>query len=373
MRKYLLFIIIIISSCSKPINIPGDTNDVIYLGSGEKIYAIDAQTGTQRWVTESKNATFSSVSVEDDLLFTQTSQKCIALSTKTGEQKWEYSSRAIGSSGVPPLVQKNVVYTAAGFIFIATGITALDAKTGKEIWSYSIGQAAGSSTPIVVNGTLYVCMDRSLFAFNATTGEKKWQYVTTINELGTHTSPVVGNGVVYFGSGTKKVIALDAESGDKRWEFSIGNAEPGSPTLANGILYFGTDTKKIYALDAKTGLLKWQFETSGSVGTPTVANDLVYFSSIDRINNKDHRFYALNSQTGTIQWEFETNGEIGGCVVANGIVYFGSNDKKLYAFSALYGTKYWEFPTEDAVVNFPCVVSKSGKVFNFSSNRAQSF
>ena len=55
------------------------------------------------------------------------------------------------------------------------------------------------SSPAVANGVVYVGsgMDGNVYALNATTGVKLWNY-TTGSEV--YSSPAVVNGVVYVGS-----------------------------------------------------------------------------------------------------------------------------------------------------------------------------
>jgi len=67
----------------------------------------------------------------------------------------------------------------------------------------------------------------------------------------------------------------------------------------------------------------------GHAGDATVANDVVYFGSLDG------KIYALDANNGAKAWEFATGNTVGsGPAVADGIVYVGSNDGNLYALRA---------------------------------------
>lgn len=65
------------------------------------------------------------------------------------------------------------------------------------------------------------------------------------------------------------------------------------------------------------------------MGTPAVADDMVYVGSYD------YNFYALNATTGTQVWSYTTGGYLGTPSISNGTVYVGSRDHKLYAFGPL--------------------------------------
>ena len=63
-----------------------------------------------------------------------------------------------------------------------------------------------SSSPAYANSVVYVgSRDGNIYAFNATTGDKLWSYVTG---AWVHSSPAVVNGTVYFGSYNNNVYAL---------------------------------------------------------------------------------------------------------------------------------------------------------------------
>ena len=72
-------------------------------------------------------------------------------------------------------------------------------------------------------------------------------------------SPVVANGVVYFGSGDGNLYALDSATGDLHWKFKTGDVVHASPALADGVLFFGSWDSYFYAVDAATGKEKWRF------------------------------------------------------------------------------------------------------------------
>ncbi len=64
-------------------------------------------------------------------------------------------------------------------------------------------------------------------------------------------------GSVYFGGYDKKVYALDAATGEKKWEFLAGDNFQSSPAYSDGVLYVTCYDKKVYAIDAKTGSKLW--------------------------------------------------------------------------------------------------------------------
>ena len=103
------------------------------------------------------------------------------------------------------------------------------------------------------------------------------------------TSSVTPNGIVYVGSWDHNVYALNANTGTKIWNYTTGAFVESSPTVANGIVYVGSDDRNVYALNANTGTKIWNYTTGALVySSPIVANGIVYIGSVD------HNVYALN-------------------------------------------------------------------------------
>jgi outer membrane protein assembly factor BamB len=171
----------------------------------------------------------------------------------------------------------------------------------------------------------------------------------------------ISNGTLYIGTRAGDVRALDAATGETRWQFELQGNEQlrstyGSPVIADNVVYFGGYDGIVYALNPD-GTLKWQEPVGGPiVGSPTVADDLVL------VGASDGNVYALNAADKSVRWTFETGNRIWSSpTVAGGVAYFGSMDKKVYALSLEDGSKIWEFPTGGAVVSKPAV--SDGRVY----------
>jgi hypothetical protein len=117
--------------------------------------------------------------------------------------------------------------------------------------------------------------------------------------------PDLEGGVLYFGTGSGHLYALDAATGGLRWKFKTDGVVHSSPALAYGMVYFGSWDTYLYALDARTGQVKWKFKTEnthdamrGIQASPLVYDGKVYFGA------RDAHFYALDAFTGKEQWKY---------------------------------------------------------------------
>ena len=188
--------------------------------------------------------------------------------------KWKFPTgdRVISS----PVFKDNVIYFGGD----DGNVYAVDAATGRQIWKRATNGPV-PATPAIADGTVYIgSYDGKFYAFNAQTGALKWKFATDgerrFEAKGLHgmqpknqtiadpfdiflSSPVVANGVVYFGSGDGNLYALDSATGDLRWKFKTGDVVHASPALADGVLFFGSWDSYFYAVDAATGKEKWRF------------------------------------------------------------------------------------------------------------------
>jgi polyvinyl alcohol dehydrogenase (cytochrome) len=96
--------------------------------------------------------------------------------------------------------------------------------------------------------------------------------------------------------------ALDAGTGKVLWQTADpdGAADYGSVSEANGVVYAGSLSGAMYALNARTGQILWRFLTAGSViDGPSVVNGVLYWGSgYGRVggtpNNKLYAFTVPN-------------------------------------------------------------------------------
>jgi len=77
--------------------------------------------------------------------------------------------------------------------------------------------------------------------------------------------------------------ALDAATGEPIWQTAdptSGAIDPGSVSVANGLVYAGSLSGFMYALDAATGKILWSFDSGGSVvDGPAIVDGVLYWGS----------------------------------------------------------------------------------------------
>ncbi|HXV98555.1 MAG TPA: PQQ-binding-like beta-propeller repeat protein [Anaerolineae bacterium] len=310
---------------------PAVVNGLVYIGSSDKhVYAIDAETGQEKWKFETGSPVWSSPAVVEGVLYIGSNDHYLyALDHQTGQEKWKFETGAAVRSS--PAVADGVVYVGS----FDKNVYALDAQTGQEQWRFET-EASIYSSPTVAAGVLYIgsgC-DRAdgcegsrpyyLYALDSQTGQEKWRF-----EAGStiESSPAVAAGLVYFGSIDGYLYAVDSRTGQEKWKFKTIDSVVSSPGVAAGVVYIGENNGYLYALDSQTGQEKWQFKVEDSLYTsPVVVAGVVY------MGGADFNLYALDSQTGREKWKFATRNSVQSSpTVADGAVYVGSDDGYLYA------------------------------------------
>ena len=186
------------------------------------------------------------------------------------------------------------------------------------------------------------------------------------------TSPAIADGVVYIGSMSGHLYAIDQQSGKEKWNFKSRMPIASSPAVAGGSLYFVSSAGSLVSMDIATGKPKWvfateyerKFEAKGLHGYPSAAQTIadahdLYTSSPAVANGKvyfgsgDGNVYAVDVQTGLPQWKFPTRDVVHASpAVVNNTVYIGSWDSNLYAIDADTGQQKWAFQAgEDPAIH----------------------
>ncbi len=71
------------------------------------------------------------------------------------------------------------------------------------------------------------------------------------------------------------LLALDAATGDERWSFAgASGMSLGEPAVAGNTVY-AAGSLEFYALDAESGDVRWQLERTLAYHSPTVAGDVI--------------------------------------------------------------------------------------------------
>ncbi len=339
--------------------------DTLYVAAGSHVYALEASTGkaVEGWTfpnpddkEQSASLFYAAPAVMDDVLFIGSSSatgtsngRIYAVDANTGAERWRFVNGTQQSGGrsrqfySAPVVAEGVVYASS----TDYKLYALDAATGQKRWDFSTDNWLWAS-PLVTTDRIYVgSMDHNVYCLG-TDARLKWKFTA---EGAIPSQPALAEGILYFGSFDSKVYAVDATTGQKQWEFKTGNWVWGSPVVESGIVYASSLDHKVYALDAVTGepLPNFTpFVTGGGVlASPVLSGDSLYIAS------EDGQLYAVDAATGQQKWVFPTAEELQAQdftelgelyvtpVVSDGLVYITTLDGRVFALETDTGQQRW--------------------------------
>lgn len=154
-------------------------------------------------------------------------------------------------------------------------------------WCFSLGtHGAQQCTPIVHNGVMYVTSAQGkIFAVDAETGEMKWEFDSKLPDDATKYGPDANRGAaiyrdrIYWNNIICTLFCLDAKTGEVIWKvtpeyYRLGYSKTFAPLIVKGMVVTGIGGGEygirgyVEARDANTGKLKWKTYTIPAPGEP---------------------------------------------------------------------------------------------------------
>lgn len=188
------------------------------------------------------------------MVFAQSSQGTIvAIDAARGKRLWDTTVergeaehfRLLDLRG-PPTIVDDIMFVPStdGHLY------ALSVDGGDVLWKYAAGSAV-VGRPFVTADSVYVLALEGGHAVDRKTGEKKWVWPT--EDPAWFGFPI--DGKVFAAEVEKRVVALDAESGETKWEVS---ADPNRyPATYDGErLFFGTQQRSVLAVGVHDELMQ---------------------------------------------------------------------------------------------------------------------
>ncbi|HEX7254833.1 MAG TPA: carboxypeptidase regulatory-like domain-containing protein [Gaiellaceae bacterium] len=233
-------------------------------GNGGWVYALDAESGTLRWKTFVGAQIYFAPAVGGGNVYAASydAQRLVALDAETGSERWSLT-RASDSFAAMPSYDAGRLYVATNNFDTGAGsVLAVDAETGDVVWEAAgHGDAAGHAP--VVYADLVIAgssLNNWVVAYDRDSGERRWTHSVG---AAVSNSQLGADGVIVGGSQQdSRVWALDAYTGDLLWEDTLSSNVLSAPAFADGRLVVAD----------RFGVIR-AYEAPGTVaGTVTDAN-----------------------------------------------------------------------------------------------------
>ena len=244
---------------------------VLYVGSNDwRLYALDALTGEERWSFKADNVIRSDPAVHPPVLaFTDIEGKLYVLDLESGKRRFDYQA-VRGAEG--------------GAVFSEDRLFLAD--MGGRVRSIDWTQR---EFPFEKNLN-WIRFQLRHFGLIDSVGQQKgfvWFFIDRDSTF--LAAPVAAHNSVYAAASfgklrTGRLVALDRETGNLKWEFHAPHPFETSPSISGDILFVADRGGILYAIDTLTGQETWRFETSAPVvSTPVIGEGMLYLATEDGV------------------------------------------------------------------------------------------
>lgn len=276
-------------------------NGIVYIGVGTKLYAINSNDGTLKWVKQLSNdvpLVGAPITDGQNLYLNDTSHTLYAVNLNDGNIAWQQLLIA---------ENYNSVYFTSGPVFGFDNNIYLAATSGNVVAYTRQGDPVNGWTPVDVSGGIYA-------------------------------APAFANGTLYvattaFSGEGGKVVALNKNgqiTGQITLEYSIYN----TPAVVDNRVYvavrniYYNEGAKIIGVSSNLTRIVYTYEVSSKVDASlAVVDDYLYFGA------EDGSFYqvsALDPTKSKVLFKANRLFNLNSAVVANGLVYVSNGDGNLY-------------------------------------------
>lgn len=237
-----------------------------------------------------------------------------ALDARDGSERWKTTLDADEDNGIVFVEDRCIIAYDAELV-------ALDPDSGDRLWTKPTWGISDWALLVAddASGTVLLASRRGIEAFDATTGERRWD-VGIVRYID-HAPAVYDDQVFAVGkvNGVTSLVSLSLEDGSKRWQTALpaGHRFSGPVATQHGILLFDEDAVVVYDRDGGTRRREIHSFGEGFFGDPhaIAADDGTAFIT------STAGAVAVDIETGTEQWRRDASVSHDGiCIGAETVV-----------------------------------------------------
>ncbi|WP_045389542.1 PQQ-binding-like beta-propeller repeat protein [Falsirhodobacter sp. alg1] len=249
--------------------------------------------------------------VADGRVYAMDAEGRVAAVSTAGQKLWSTPLRPVRERSK---ISGGGLAFGSGRVFATTGygeLIALDAASGAILWRQDLG-AAAIGAPSFDGGKIYVVgRDGTSWSVDASNGRVEWTVMGTTEiagMLGT-ASPAVTSSSVIFPFSSGDVVSVSRISGARNWSSAVAGQRRGrayamlpditsDPVVSGSTIYVGNQAGRTVAMDRDTGDRKWTAQ-EGAYGPVAVGGNSVFL-----ISDEAH-LVRLDARTGERIWSVD--------------------------------------------------------------------
>ena len=300
-----------------------------------------SQNPVSIWEFASKDGWIGAAAIAGDFVYAPALEgKLYCLDRRTGKVRWEYRSidepdpkKFAPGFKATPLVTGDAIY-----IGDEDGILhALDRNTGKRLWKFATDAEIAGCVAAYNDQLLLASHDSFLYCLSVK-GEEVWKFQTNDR---VNCSPAIADHFTFLAGCDEHLRVIDLSTGQEFKDVELGAFLIASPAIVQDVLYVGTHTGEVVAMNWRTGEFIWRYKSDREMpyhASAAVTDDLVIVGSHDK------RLHAIDRHSGKQRWLFATKARIeSSAAVVDQRVFFGSGDGNIYGLSLTDGSEVWKF------------------------------
>lgn len=220
----------------------------------------------------------------------------------------------------------------AWFATAAGKVSCVSLATGKVLWTRQLPGKV-FATPAQSDNILVVpCTDGIIYAFDASSGEDRWQVSTPKPMVG---SPAIFNKTVYVGGGDKTFRAIRLRDGKPQWSWTgVRGFCDGAPYVDGDQVLFTTWGNRLFCLDPSSGAVLWAWSEKKSPKLAPGSCSPIKTGGRVFIVRPDRRTYCFNAWSGEKLFVVDGGRESFAVSEDGKYIYVKSMDGDAFAFPA---------------------------------------
>jgi outer membrane protein assembly factor BamB len=239
----------------------------------------------------------------------------VAFDLRSGAPRWQARfGKAV--HGTPVSDGQRVIALASDGV-----LHALDVATGAPVWSEDLAagldewKTIASTTPALADGVVVATVQKRIVALDAASGKRLWDTSLGVEE-NTHSrvAPLIAGGLVLATTGRARegLVAYDLRTGEERWRTTkeIASSLASAPVAARGHVYLVNVQGVVSSLALATGALEWTHRLYGGgdfiewyygpLATPALADGRLF------VPTPRHELWTLDATSGTTLWRYRS-------------------------------------------------------------------
>lgn len=244
------------------------------------------------------------------------------------------------------------------------GIVAVNRFNASKSWEFEIAGGASECTPIPIGDKVYVAgYDGCCYALDQKTGGKIWRHdfmvdapadkegefngkQARLGDLPARPNGSASDGELFIQCifDQSRVIALDCQTGERKWSFQAEGWISPAPTIANGRVYVSSQDHHLYSLDWNSGELVWKYKAPSWLASQVAVHEGSVY-----LPHHGAKLLQIDIGSGELVRTFEPQEEAdrkgnvySTPIIANETAYFASGNGTVWAYSLESGDLRWK-------------------------------